>query len=109
MASYTNYLHALYMTCIDSIVLPAMKAKHLGILKGIWMFPIAMMLYSLQPLIFYGALSVENMGVMNILWNVTSNVVINLIGFFLFGETLTKIQCLGLLLCLVGVTLVGMP
>jgi multidrug transporter EmrE-like cation transporter len=102
-----NYVYALMMSCLDMISFPLMKAKHLGMLKGVWMFPLAMILYSFQPLILYTALSVENMGVMTILWNVISDVTIALIGFIVFGETLTNIQCIGLVLCLMGVTLIG--
>lgn len=103
----SNYLYALCMTGIDILVMPVMKAKNSGMLKGNWVFPYSMILYSLQPLIFYKSLAVENMGIMIILWNVTTDIVIALIGFFIFGETLTTIQCTGLVLSLVGVTLLG--
>lgn len=108
MVNYSNYLYALCMTGIDVLVMPVMKAKHLGMLTGSWVFPYSMILYSLQPLIFYKSLTVENMGIMIILWNVTTDIVIALIGFYMFGETLTSVQCGGLVLCLVGVTLLGM-
>ena len=106
--SATNFLYALGMTGIDAISLPLMKAKHLGILKGAWLLPLAMIVYSLQPLIFYKSLSVENMGVMNILWNVTSDIVIALLGLVLFGEKLTSIQCFGIALSLTGITILGL-
>ena len=104
----SNYLYALCMTGIDILVMPVMKAIHLGILTGNWVFPYSMILYSLQPLIFHRSLAVENMGIMIILWNVTTDIVIALMGFFIFGETLTTIQCTGLVFSLVGVTLLGM-
>lgn len=106
--AYTHYLYALLMASIDGMVIPLLKAKHLGMLKGIWMFPLAMLVYSIQPLIFYNAMSVESMSVMNILWDVMSDVIVTIIGFVVFGETFTVQQWLGLAFSLIGITLLGL-
>ena len=77
--SYIHYLYALFMASVDGLVMPLLKAKKLGMLKGIWMFPLSMLIYSIQPLIFYGALSLESMTVMNVLWDVMSDVIVTII------------------------------
>jgi len=103
-----NYVYGFTMAAIDVIALPLMKATHLGLLKSTWTFPISMIIYSLQPLIFYKSLTVENMGVMNILWDVISDIIVAIVGLFLFGETLNYTQIIGLILSSIGIILLGM-
>jgi drug/metabolite transporter (DMT)-like permease len=106
--SYIHYLYALFMASVDGLVMPLLKAKHLGMLKGIWMFPLSMLVYSIQPLIFYSALSLESMTVMNVLWDVMSDVIVTIIGFVVFGEILSTKQYIGIVVSLIGITLLGL-
>lgn len=101
------YLYALYMASIDAIVMPLLKAKNLGMLTGNWMFPLASLIYASQPFIFYKSLSTGSMTVMNILWDVMSDVLVASIGVFIFGETLSPLQWLGMVLAISGITLLG--
>lgn len=96
------------MASVDGILMPLLKAKKLGMLKGIWMFPLSMLVYSIQPLIFYSALSIESMTIMNVLWDVMSDILVTVIGFIVFGETLSKRQYLGIAFSLIGITLLGL-
>jgi len=90
------------------MVMPLLKAKKLGMLKGIWMFPLSMLVYSIQPLLFYSALSLESMTVMNVLWDVMSDVIVTIIGFAVFGEILSTQQYIGIVVSLIGITLLGL-
>ena len=101
------YLYALYMASIDALIMPLMKAKKLGMLTGNWMFPLASLVYATQPLIFYTSLSTGSMTIMNILWDVISDVLVTIIGVFVFGETLSSLQWLGMVLAISGITLLG--
>jgi drug/metabolite transporter (DMT)-like permease len=101
------YLYALFMASIDAIVMPLLKAKKLGMLTGNWMFPLASIVYASQPFIFYKSLSSDSMTVMNILWDVTSDVLVAIIGIFIFGESLSPLQWVGMVLALLGITLLG--
>ena len=47
------------------------------------------------------------MTVMNILRDVTSDVLVTVVGIFVFGETLTSLQWVGLVLAILGITLLG--
>jgi multidrug transporter EmrE-like cation transporter len=47
------------------------------------------------------------MTVMNILWDVSSDVLVTVIGIFIFGEVLTTTQWVGLVLAILGITLLG--
>ena len=103
----TPYLYAFFMASIDAIVMPLLKAKKLGMLTGNWMFPLSAILYGSQPFIFYKSLSTNSMTVMNILWDVSSDVLVTVIGIFVFGETLSPLQWLGMVLAIAGITLLG--
>lgn len=101
------YLYAFYMASIDALIMPLLKAKKLGMLTGNWMFPLASIVYASQPLIFYKSLSTDSMTVMNLLWDVMSDVLVAIIGIFVFGETLSPLQWLGMVLAIAGITLLG--
>jgi multidrug transporter EmrE-like cation transporter len=105
--SFVPYLYALYLAGVDGIMMPLLKAKKLGMLTGNWMFPLTSLIYAMQPLVFYQALSLESMTIMNILWDVMSDIIVTVIGIFVFGESLTKMQMLGLVFSLIGITLLG--
>lgn len=105
--SFLPYLYALYMASVDAIVMPLLKAKKLGMLTGNWMFPLASLVYATQPFIFYNSLSTDSMTVMNLLWDVMSDVLVAVIGVFVFGESLSPLQWLGMVLSILGITLLG--
>jgi drug/metabolite transporter (DMT)-like permease len=103
----STYLYAFFMASIDAVVMPLLKAKKLGMLTGNWIFPLSAILYGSQPFIFYKSLSTNSMTVMNILRDVTSDVLVTVIGIFIFGEVLSPIQWVGLVLAILGITLLG--
>ena len=107
MTDYNQYIYALSMASIDGIALSLLKLKHTGIIKNGWVFPLTMLIYSTQPLIFYKALSLENMTVLNLLWDVISDVLVTFIGLFIFNEKITMHQGLGIVFCLIGIALLG--
>jgi multidrug transporter EmrE-like cation transporter len=102
-----QYLFATYLASIDSIILPILKAKRLGIITGTWMLPLAAIMYSIQPLVFYQSLSIESMTVMNIMWDVISDILVSIIGIFVFNEYLSPTQLCGLVLSVIGLVLLG--
>jgi drug/metabolite transporter (DMT)-like permease len=65
------------------------------------------MLYAIFPFIFYRSLSTNSMTVMNLLRDIISDVLVAVIGIFVFGETLSSLQWLGMVLAIVGITLLG--
>ncbi len=106
--NYTQYLYALYMASIDGLVMSSLKAYKVGMIKSILVFPIAMLVYGFQPLVFYRGLGFESMTVLNVLWDVLSDVIVAVIGVFIFGEKLTTQQCVGLAFCMGGIVLLGL-
>jgi multidrug transporter EmrE-like cation transporter len=100
-----KYLLAFYLASVDGVIMTLLKAKSINIISGRWIMPFTALLYSLQPSFFLYGLKLSSMTLINILWDVTSDIIVSLIGIYFFGEYLTGIQYVGLALCLVGMVL----
>ena len=72
-----------------------------------WVLPFTMILYSLEPYLFNRTLAFEGMGLINALWDSTSTVLIAIVGVFMFGEKISRIQWLGVGVCVVGIMLMS--
>lgn len=96
----------LFMAIIDVFVLSAMKMKSLGILNG-WVLPLAVIMYSMQPLIFFKSLKSESMTVMNLFWDLSSDVLVTIVGLFIFNEYITPRRMAGVALSFVSLWLLS--
>jgi len=94
------------MAVIDSFVLSWLKEYTLGTISWVYL-PIGMMIYGLQPLIFLKSLQYETMTVMNILWDMISDVLVTGIGLFYFKEKLSSIKMLGLAFAFIAIVLLS--
>jgi len=92
------------MALIDVVVLGWMKDYSLHDLSS-WYVPLGMFLYGLQPAIFLRSLQYETMTVMNILWDLISDVLVTGAGLLYFKEKLTPIKQLALVLAFVSIIL----
>jgi drug/metabolite transporter (DMT)-like permease len=61
------------------------------------------LLYAIQPWIFLSALRFETLTVMNLLWDMISNIFVTFAGFFVFGERLGPYKSFGVFLSFVAV------
>jgi drug/metabolite transporter (DMT)-like permease len=95
------------MALIDVFVLGGLKAKHLGILNGMWILPLAMIIYALQPILFLKALSFESLTVMNLFWDLSSDILVTLVGLFYFSEKLSPRRMIGVFLALIALLLLS--
>jgi multidrug transporter EmrE-like cation transporter len=82
---------ATLMASMDAVVLAWLKDYSLGMMS--WkVIPIAMCVYALQPYIFLQSLRYESMTVMNILWDIISDVIVTATGLLYFKEKLTPVK-----------------
>lgn len=102
MFNFIPLSFALFMASIDAIILSGLKEYSLGKYFP-FMIPIAMIVYSMQPLIFLKSLSYETMTIMNVLWDITSDVIVSLIGLLYFKESLSVHKKIGLAFGLLGI------
>lgn len=95
---------ATLMASMDVMVLGWLKDYSLGLLS--WKFvPLAMFVYGLQPYVFLKSLRYETMTVMNILWDLISDLLVTVSGLLYFKEKLTPIKRLGLGFAFVAIVL----
>ncbi len=93
------------MALIDAFILSALKAFSLGWLQWRGFLIIAMLVYSCQPLIFLESLKHNSLTVMNLMWDVMSDVIVTVIGLFYFSEKLTKFKKLGVFFSFISIIL----
>jgi drug/metabolite transporter (DMT)-like permease len=89
----------------DALILSLLKAFHIGWIKWKGIFLVAMIAYAFQPLVFYQGLNGNGLTVMNILWDVTSVVIVTLIGTLYFSEKLNIYKKVGVLLSFISIIL----
>ncbi len=91
----------------DSLVLSTLKAYSEKMITWRGIVPLVMAYYSLQPYIFLKSLAHQSLTVMNLLWDVMSDVTVTIIGLFYFKEKLTKFKKIGVLLSVISIILLS--
>ena len=93
------------MASIDIAALGLVKAAHTGTVPIFMGLATSVVLYAVQPLIFYNALSFEGLAIINLLWNVISSIVVSLVGILYFKEKLTNLKLIGAAFSIVAIWL----
>jgi len=99
-------VYGTYMATMDAFMLGMLKAMSLGWINANLLF-IPAIIYSIQPLIFYKALGSETMTVMNLLWDVISDVLVTFEGLYFFGEKISHRKMWGVALSFVSIMLLS--
>lgn len=87
---------AFLMAMIDVITLPLIKKIYVEN-WGIWWMILPVIIYAVQPLIFYYSMKYTTMTNMNMMWDVASDILVTLIGVFILHETIGISAKLGIL------------
>lgn len=90
---------------MDAVALPIVK----GVSQGwdpAWMM-VPAILYAGSPFLFLAALRQETLTIMNLVWDLTSDLVVSIIGLFVFKETISPIKFLGICVSLIGLLLMS--
>jgi multidrug transporter EmrE-like cation transporter len=104
---YISYILASIMAAIDIGMMSLLKMNAAG-RWGVWVLPVAMALYSLQPIFFRLGLVDQTMGLFNVLWNVLSTLTVCLIGYVAFEEKMSVTNLIGVIFSVLGIVLIGM-
>lgn len=101
------FFFAATMASIDSTMLTLIKyistqKHHIG-----WII-LPMIVYSLQPVLFYLSMEYETLTVMNLLWDVISDVIITMIGLLLFKEKIGPYKKVGVIFSLISIVLLSL-
>lgn len=95
------------MAGIDAFMLTLLKCIFLKKVSLPWIL-LPVVIYSIQPIIFYFSLSYESLTVMNLLWDVMSDVMITAIGLLIFQEKIGPYKKLGVVFSLLSIVLLSL-
>jgi len=90
---------------LDSIALPIVKGVSMG-WDPAWMV-IPAILYAGSPFLFLTALRQETLTIMNLVWDLTSDLVVTFIGLVIFAETISPIKALGVCISMIGLIMMS--
>jgi multidrug transporter EmrE-like cation transporter len=93
------------MSMLDVVMMSTAKLVHSGRLSPSIGLPISILVYALQPYLFYRALDFESMVVVNLIWNLTSDTLVTLIGVFYFHEEIVGARWLAMVASLIAIAL----
>lgn len=92
------------MAMIDALALSLLKKISTKALSFSFM-PIAALIYAIQPFIFLESLNFESMTVMNLLWDLTSDIFVTFIGIFVLGEQIGFRKSIGIVFSFIAIYL----
>jgi len=95
---------ATLMAVIDAFGLGLLKKISTKAVSFSFM-PIAALIYAIQPFIFLQSLSYESMTVMNILWDLTSDIIVTFVGIFILGEKIGFRKAVGIVFSFIAIYL----
>jgi TRAP-type mannitol/chloroaromatic compound transport system permease small subunit len=97
----------LCLAIVDIFSMGITKQINLGLLQQNWL-PVSVILYGCQMLIFNYGLSMSSMTVLNLTWNLFSNVVITVIGIYYYKENITHLETYGIGFAIFSLFLFGL-
>jgi multidrug transporter EmrE-like cation transporter len=81
---------------IDLIMMYITKQYSKGIFASPGWMIIPPLLYALDPFILLSSLRFETLAVVNMIWNVISNILVTAMAFFILGETVSSTKMIGI-------------
>jgi multidrug transporter EmrE-like cation transporter len=103
----TPLKYGLLMAMVDVFMLSLVKTVSMDSKLIRWMV-IPTILYAIQPWIFLQSLQFESLIIMNLMWDVMSDILVTLTGLILFKETIGPYKLVGVLLSFVSITLMSL-
>ncbi len=105
MIEWRTLAFGMAFAALDSISLPIIKGVSTG-WNLRWM-AVPIILYGLSPLMFLKALEKETLTIMNLTWDLSSDILVTIIGLFVFAERLPPLKLLGVCLSFVSLFLMS--
>jgi multidrug transporter EmrE-like cation transporter len=93
------------MAVVDVIMMFTAKFVSLGSISYGLGLTIATLVYSVQPYLFIKATRLENMSVSNLIWNLTSNVLVTFSGVMVFKESIKGLRWVAIGMSIIAILL----
>ena len=107
MIAWRSVLYASVMALIDSGMLSIIKKISMNTGTGLIYMIIPTLVYACQPWLFLSAIKTETMTVMNLLWDLISDILVSIIGIIYFKEFMGPIRMTGLFLGIISLILLS--
>ena len=88
------------MSILDVLMMGIAKMSNKGQIPVGTALPLATLAYSLEPFLFMKSLKYESLTVMNLIWDLTSDVLVTLMGVLYFKESIKGLRWLAVLFAL---------
>jgi multidrug transporter EmrE-like cation transporter len=95
------------MSLIDVVMMSSAKMVKEGTLSSSVGVPFIFIIYALEPLIFLKALNYEGIVITNLIWDLTSDILVTLQGILVFGETLSPLRWIGVVFAMIAIVIFG--
>lgn len=95
------------MAAIDVFMLSLVKNVSMDLKLIKWML-IPTVVYAFQPWIFLQSLKFESLIIMNLMWDVISDVLVTLTGLIFFKEKIGPFKLIGVCLSFISITLMSL-
>lgn len=108
--SWITILFGFILAIGDVVGLSIFKSQAVGLLNktvGYWIFSVGFLISIIQSFIFYKTMFFEKLVVMNLVWDLTSDILVTLTGVLWFSETLSHTKWIGVFLSVISVLLLN--
>ena len=95
----------LVMSLLDVGMMSIAKMSSKGEISFMTALPIATLIYSLEPFLFMKSLKYESLTSMNLIWDLTSDVMVTVLGVFYFKESIKGLRWLAVLFAMFSLSL----
>ena len=93
------------MSSLDVLMMSLAKLSSKGRLSYGTALPLATAIYALEPYLFFKSMNYESLTVMNLVWDLTSDVLVTILGVFYFKESIKGLRWLAVLFALFSLAL----
>lgn len=107
MIDWIPLFFGLFMASIDVLMLGLIKGISLGWYKSLKIMIVPTIVYALQPWLFLSSLSYSTLIVMNLLWDLISNILVTIVGLVYFKEQIPFVKKIGVILSLISMLLLS--
>lgn len=101
MFNHETLIYGLLLAGIDVLAFPFVKYVSMG-LNSVWII-IPVLFYALDPIILLQSLKIEHITIMNLTWNLMSNILITFMGLVMFKEVISTTKWLGVILSFISI------
>jgi spermidine export protein MdtJ len=93
------------LALLDTVSLPLLKTAY--ITNNHFFLSLGVVIGVVQKLIFYNSMKYTTLTVLNVLWDLLSDVFVSLVGIFIFRESITTTKLVGIALSFVSIYLLN--